>query len=63
MIAIVALTELRWSDFVFKNCHKMVVSTSILSWLLKLSYVFISLSDTLTFFGLIMRCGLGDSAW
>ena len=52
-----------WFSVWEKLSHKLVVSTSVWSRLLKVSSVFTSLKYTATFFGLLMRCGFVDSSW
>ena len=49
-VANVVPAKLRWSIFVSKNCHKLVVSTSFWSWLPYMSWVFTSLKYAATFF-------------
>ena len=53
--AIVAEAELRCGEFSSeKSCrHKLVVSTSFWSWLLKVSSVFTSLTNTATLFWVV----------
>ena len=63
-LAIVAAVDLRCGDFLSeKSCHKLVISTSFWSRLLKNFSVLTSLKYTATFFGLLMRCGFADSSW